>query len=175
MNMNFFLSFAIEKLTYPTVKLVASFLLSYPLAGVLKRLPDSKPWQKNAFIVGISIFYLVGLFDLWDGLRTLLYSSVAAYTIAYSVDGPIMPWIAFIVLMGHMSISHIYRQITHNPSSVDITGAQMVLVIKLTAFCWNVHDGRLRREQLSESQRYAAVVEFPSILNFAGYVLFFPS
>lgn len=35
----------------PLVKLIFSFLLSYPLAGVLKRLPDNKPWQKNVFII----------------------------------------------------------------------------------------------------------------------------
>lgn len=33
------------------VKLVFSFFLSYPLAGVLKRIPDKAPWQKNAFII----------------------------------------------------------------------------------------------------------------------------
>ena len=157
------------------MKLITCFLLSYPLAGVLKRLPEAQPWRKSAFIIGTSIFYLVGIFDLWDGLRTLLYSSVVVYALAYYVDGSLMPWIGFIFLMGHMSISHIYRQIAHTPSVVDITGAQMVLVMKLSAFCWNVHDGRLPREQLSESQKYAAIVEFPSILNFAGYVLFFPS
>lgn len=32
-----------------TVKLISSFLLSYPLAGVLKRLPDDKPYFKNVF------------------------------------------------------------------------------------------------------------------------------
>ena len=34
-----------------TVKLIASFLLSYPLAGVLKRIPDAKPHQKNFFTI----------------------------------------------------------------------------------------------------------------------------
>lgn len=33
------------------VKLIFSFLLSYPLAGLLKRVPDSKPWLKNLFII----------------------------------------------------------------------------------------------------------------------------
>ncbi|PGH04732.1 hypothetical protein AJ79_07011 [Helicocarpus griseus UAMH5409] len=157
------------------LKLISSFLLSYPLAGVLKRIPDAKPWQKNVFIVCVSIFYLVGLFDLWDGLRTLLYSSAGAYVIAYYIDGSLMPWIGFIFLMAHMSISHITRQLENSPSTVDITGAQMVLVMKLTAFCWNVHDGRLPQEQLSESQKYAAITKFPDLLDYAGYVLFFPS
>lgn len=35
------------------VKLIFTFLLSYPLAGVLKRIPDSKPAYKNLFIVGL--------------------------------------------------------------------------------------------------------------------------
>ncbi|PYI10851.1 MBOAT family protein [Aspergillus sclerotiicarbonarius CBS 121057] len=157
------------------LKLIASFLLSYPLAGLLKRIPDAQPWKKNAFIIAVSLFYIVGLFDLWDGLRTLFYSAAGTYLIAYYIDGSLMPWIGFIFLMGHMSISHIYRQIVNDPQSVDITGAQMVLVMKLSSFCWNVHDGRLPQSQLSDPQKYAAITQFPSILDYTGYVLFFPA
>lgn len=35
-----------------TVKLIFSILISYPLAAVLKRIPDSKPTSKNLFIAG---------------------------------------------------------------------------------------------------------------------------
>ncbi|KAL4801697.1 MBOAT, membrane-bound O-acyltransferase family-domain-containing protein [Aspergillus unguis] len=156
------------------LKLIASFLLSYPLAALLKRIPDAHPWKKNAFNIGVSLFYLVGLFDLWDGLRTLIYSSAGIYAIAYYIDGSMMPWIGFIFLMSHMSINHITRQILDDPQTVDITGAQMVLVMKLSAFCWNVHDGRLPQNQLSDPQKYAAITKFPSILDYLGYVLFFP-
>ncbi|GLB10103.1 lysophospholipid acyltransferase [Aspergillus tubingensis] len=157
------------------LKLIASFLLSYPLAGLLKRIPDAQPWKKNAFIISVSLFYLVGLFDLWDGLRTLFYSAAGTYLIAHYIDGSLMPWIGFIFLMGHMSISHIYRQIVNDPQAIDITGAQMVLVMKLTSFCWNVHDGRLPQTQLSDPQKYAAITQFPTILDYTGYVLFFPA
>lgn len=86
-----------------------------------------------------------------------------------------MPWVGFIFLMGHMSINHISRQSANTPEIVDITGAQMVLIMKLTAFCWNVHDGRLKQEDLSEQQRDKAIIIMPSPLDYAGYVLFFPS
>jgi lysophospholipid acyltransferase len=33
------------------VKLVFTFYLSFPLAAVLKRIPDKAPWQKNLFII----------------------------------------------------------------------------------------------------------------------------
>ncbi|KAI9826236.1 MAG: hypothetical protein M1819_007403 [Sarea resinae] len=92
------------------LKLVFSFVLSYPLAAVLKRIPDAKPYQKNLFIIG-----------------------------------------------------------------VDISGAQMVLVMKLTAFCWNVHDGRLPQKNITEFQRARALPKLPRLLDFTAYVLFFPS
>jgi lysophospholipid acyltransferase len=157
------------------VKLIGSFLLSYPLAAILKRIPDAQPAKKNAFIISVSLFYIVGLFDLWDGLRTLLYSAAGTYAIAYYVDGSLMPWIGFLFLMGHMSINHIYRQIADDNQVVDITGAQMVMVMKLSSFCWNIHDGRKPQETLSDAQKYSAIIEFPSIVNYLGYVLFFPS
>jgi len=86
-----------------------------------------------------------------------------------------MPWLGFTFLMGHMSVSHIYRHYVNDPDTVDITGAQMVLVMKLTAFCWNVHDGRLPDEELEDIQRDRALKELPNLLDYAGYVFFFPS
>ena len=70
----------------------------------------------------VSLFYLIGLFDLWTGLRTLLIDAIGAYWIAAKIRGPYMPWIGFIFLMGHMSINHIIRQYRADPHAVDITG-----------------------------------------------------
>ncbi|OCK80814.1 MBOAT family protein [Lepidopterella palustris CBS 459.81] len=157
------------------LKLIFSFLLSYPLAAVLKRIPDKSPWQKNLFIIGVGLFYLIGLFDLWDGLRTLMWSSVGAYAIAAYIDSPYMPWIGFVFCMGHMSLSHIQRQRANDHRAVDISGAQMVLVMKLTAFCWNVSDARHPDSELTDFQKERAIKKLPNLLDYAGYVLFFPS
>lgn len=126
-------------------------------------------------IFSVSTFYLVGLFDLWIGFRTLAISSVGAYLIATYVKGPYMPWIAFVFLMGHLSINQLSRQFLNNPDVVDITGAQMVLVMKLSAFCWNVADGTQPEKNLSDFQKERAIKQLPGYLDFAGYVLFFPS
>lgn len=157
------------------LKLITSFLLSYPLAGLLKRVPDEKPALKNLFVIAVSTFYLVGLFDLWAGVKTLAISSIGAYCIARFIQGPFMPWIGFAFCMGHLSISQITRQFVNDLGVVDITGAQMVMVMKLTAFCWNVADGRLPDSDLSDFQKERAIKQLPSLLDFAGYVLFFPS
>lgn len=86
-----------------------------------------------------------------------------------------MPWIGFVFLMGHLSVNQLARQFVNDSGVVDITGAQMVLVMKLSAFCWNVADGRLAEDELSDFQKERAIKKLPSLLNFAGYVLFFPS
>ena len=72
--------------------------------------------------LSVSLFYLVGLFDLWAGVRTILISSIGAYIIAAKINGPYMPWIGFVFLMGHMSVSHVYRQLANAPREVDVTG-----------------------------------------------------
>lgn len=105
----------------------------------------------------------------------VLFDAIGTYLIAAYIGGPYMPWIGFTFLMGHMSISHIYRMIEDSPSSVDITGAQMVLVMKLSAFCWNVWDGKQKDEDLNDVQKERAIRQLPSVLDYAGFVSFFPS
>lgn len=117
----------------------------------------------------------MGLFDLWSGLAVLVFDAIGTYLIAAYIQGPYMPWIGFVFLMGHMSVSHIYRKLAASPSSVDITGAQMVTVMKLSSFCWNVWDGRQKQSELSDAQKDRALTELPTPLEYAGYVAFFPS
>ncbi|KAK3048877.1 Lysophospholipid acyltransferase [Extremus antarcticus] len=157
------------------LKLIFSFLISYPLAGVLKRLPDDKPWLKNVFSISVGVFFVIGLFDLWGGLFTITLDAVATYAIAAYIQGPYMPWIGFVWLMGHMSVSHIYRQMVNDPSLVDITGAQMVMVMKLSAFCWNVWDGKQKQADLTDAQKERMLTGLPSALDYAGFVAFFPA
>lgn len=117
----------------------------------------------------------MGLFDLWHGLFTVTLDATVTYLIAAYIQGPWMPWVGFVYLMGHMSVSHIYRQIEDNPAAVDITGAQMVMVMKLSAFCWNVFDGRQPSKDLNSDQKERMLTALPSVLDYAGFVAFFPS
>ncbi|KAK5069694.1 Lysophospholipid acyltransferase [Lithohypha guttulata] len=157
------------------LKLLFSFIISYPLAAVLKRIPDSRPNLKNIYIVSIGLFFLIGLFDLYAGIRTILISAGGTYVVSYYIDGTLMPWIVFVFLMGHMSSNHIIRQRLDDPSQVDITGMQMVMIMKLSAFAWNVHDGRIKRDLLTDGQKEKAIYKMPGFLDYSAYVLFFPA
>lgn len=45
---------------------------------------------------------------------------------------------------------------------------------KLTAFCWNIHDGQLPQDSLADFQKERALTQLPGILNFTGYVVRLP-
>ncbi|KAF3925587.1 hypothetical protein ABW21_db0204604 [Orbilia brochopaga] len=49
---------------------------------------------------------------------------------------------------------------------VIASGVQM-----LTAFCWNVWDGKSPASELTPSQQDRAIREMPSVLDYAGYVV----
>lgn len=89
-----------------------------------------------------------------------------------------MPWLNFTFVMGHLLMNHVYAQVfveKYNPDIIDITGAQMVLCMKLTSFGWNIYDGWASWSQLTEFQKDRAVREHPDLLDFLAYVFYFPS
>ena len=89
-----------------------------------------------------------------------------------------MPWINFAFVMGHLLLNHVYSQLFvehYNPDLIDITGAQMVLCMKLTSFAWNVYDGWLPESQLSEFQKDRAIRQHPDFVDFLAYAFYFPS
>ncbi|CCG81157.1 MBOAT family protein [Taphrina deformans PYCC 5710] len=163
------------------LKIIVCLVLSYPLAAVLKRLPDSQPQVKNIYVISVGLFFLVGIFNLWSGIRTIFISCAGTWLLSKYMQGPLMPWINFVFIMGHMSINQIYRQRFGNDDVVDITGSQMVLVMKLTAFAWNVHDGRAARRaqggmgSLAPFQQESAITELPDLLSYIAWAMFFPS
>ena len=124
------------------LKLVTILYGVVPLCSILKRLPDEKPHLKNLYNIAyihssfdsvaddsISLFILVGVYDLWNGLWIILSSAIGTYVLSFRLKGPMMPWIVFIFVMGQMSISQLIRQIYKTPDDViDYTGYHFVML-----------------------------------------------
>ena len=72
--------------------------------------------------------------------------------------------------MGLLTVNHFARWITNTPLDiVEITGTQMVLVMKLSLFAWACYDGTRPVEQLDSVQKRDRVAELPGLLPFLGY------
>ncbi|WVQ99616.1 hypothetical protein IAU59_006753 [Kwoniella sp. CBS 9459] len=153
------------------LKLIFSLLMSYPLGSLFVRLPPSKPYVAHLFSIVVSTFVIWPLLGLGGGLLHLLFSIAGTYVIASTQKSKNMPWIAFTFVMGHL----LFNIVGTSADTIEITGSQMVLAMKLTTFAWNIHDGRQRTEDLDASQIESRLTEMPSPLAFLGYCLFFPS
>ncbi|CAD6905391.1 unnamed protein product [Tilletia controversa] len=156
------------------VRLFTLFLASYPLALPLASL---SPTQKHIYSLAITTTFLGPVMRLWPGYAQLVATSLATYYIAKNnVGGRKMPWIVMFFQMGHLIGNHLVRELTGIPlTTVEITAMQMVLCMNLTTFAWDVYDGQQRTDaQCDPQQRESRIVRFPSLLEFAGYVSYFP-
>ncbi|WWD17220.1 hypothetical protein CI109_101658 [Kwoniella shandongensis] len=150
------------------LKLIAGLLISFPLGSLYIRLPPSRPNIAHLFSVIVSTIFLVPLLGLGGGMLHLLFSIAGTYLIVVTMKGPNMPWVAFCFVMGHLLFNHISRHVLSIPATtIEITGTQMVLVMKLSTFAWNIHDGRQNPE--------TRLTTVPNPLAFLGYCFFFPS
>lgn len=160
-----------------SLKILTCAFLSFPFSIIFKRLPDKKYTLKHSYIVGVAAFYVFVILSLGSGFFTLLFSSLGTYAITRYVKTSSMPWINFLFLMGHLATSHLKAQFfnSYDATKIDITGAQMVMVMKLSAFGWSVYDAKQPAESLTEYTKYRAIKRHPNILEYFGYVFFYPS
>ncbi|SCW00624.1 LAFE_0C08328g1_1 [Lachancea fermentati] len=160
------------------VKLAICLFTSFPLNALMKRLPDKRVNLKCWYIVAVSAFYLFGVLNILNGFFTLFISTMFTYCITRFYRSRFMPYLNFVVVMGHLALNHIDAQFLNSrePSELDITGAQMVLVMKLTSFAWSYYDGSLTDySNLTPYQKAKAVKKHPSLLHFLAYAFFYPS
>jgi len=57
--------------------------------------------------------------------------------------------------------------------TLDFTGPQMILTLKLTSFGNNYYDGSRPDSELNEEQKQLRIKKLPSLLEFYGFVYFF--
>ncbi|KAJ2390296.1 Lysophospholipid acyltransferase [Coemansia sp. RSA 2611] len=156
---------------------VVGVLLSYALAHAFQRIPARRPAAKHMFSI-VSTVFLFGLVqEQYTGLLHLTVGAVALYGLMRLVNRAYMPYAVFLAAMLHLSYSHVRRQLNEHVSGrveLDYTGAQMVFVIKATSLAFCIHDGQQPQAGLSAYQRKNAISQTPDVLEYLGYVFFFP-
>lgn len=160
-------------------KQLVCLFISFPFAFLLRYLPKNNKFMKNIYVISVASFYLFGVLNIFNGFVTLLVAALGTFVITKYIKHPSMPWINFVFCVGHLCMNHLAAQFfiddVYDPNKIDITGAQMVLVIKLTSFAWNIHDGRFKSQELNSYQISKTIVEFPKLIDFISYTFFFPS
>lgn len=80
-----------------------------------------------------------------------------------------------IVSLVYLSLVHMHRLLfDYGSYSLDITGPLMIITQKVTLLTFSIHDGFARDEaELTKSQKFHAVRQLPSALEYFSYVLHF--
>ncbi|KAJ1730501.1 Lysophospholipid acyltransferase [Coemansia biformis] len=161
------------------IAIIVGVLLSYALAHVFRRIPADMPAARHVFSVVSSVISYGIVQGHSTGVVHLAVGSIAIYILMCNLRGPAMPRAVFLAAMVHMSYSHIRRQMSEAVSGrieQDYTGAQMVFVMKVTSLANCIHDGqRGDRDTLTGYQRKNAIRGVPGLLEYLGYVFFFPA
>lgn len=138
--------------------------------------PSSAALVRHLYSIVPSILFGVWLFG-WDLLHSLV-SSLVGYAILLGLArstscGKIM----FVYAMAYVAASHIYSMYySYMDWHLDFTRPQMIITIKLTTLAFNLSDAKHRAEEdLSAHEKEKRVKELPSLLEFIGYIYFFPS
>lgn len=172
------LGLASDQLAY-----VLCLFAAYPLALVYNLLPSASLKHLVDVLLGVSMAQFV-LGAQW--VHSLL-SALTTYLLVRFGPAKYAPYLVFAFNMLYMSASHIYRlYVDYMGWTLDFTGPQMLLVIKLSSFAYNYYDGVVdktwatKRDSLSparkrvyEARQKLALSQFPSPLEFFGYVYSF--
>ena len=157
------------------IKLFSCLLAAFPLAAVFPYLTN--PSAKHIYSLAVSFVFLVPVLNLHTGFLQLVGSALVTYYICmFKVGGNNMGWLVFALQMGHLTYNHAVRKFGGIPlSTIEITAMQMVAVMNLTTFAWDCYDGQIRTEQqCDESQKQSRITKMPGLLEFLGYVFYFP-
>ncbi|KAJ7087231.1 endoplasmic reticulum protein [Mycena belliarum] len=157
------------------IKLITCLLIAYPLGSLFIRIPSNQPALKHLFNIGITLLFFFPILRLYSAFFQLLASILATYYLTRNYHGSKMPWVVFCLVMGHLTVNHVIRAVYNlSYETLEVTGPQMVLTMKLTTFAWNVYDGRRPAADLDKWQMAKRVTQFPSLLEFLGYSFYFP-
>lgn len=157
------------------IKLISCLLIAYPLGSLFVRVPSTQPALRHLFSICVALLFFFPVLKIYSAFFQLLASILATYFIAKYNKSSKMPWIVFVIVMGHLTVNHVIRAVYgFSYETMEVTGPQMVLTMKLTTFAWNVYDGRRKAEALDKWQLSKRITKYPSILEFLGYSFYFP-
>ncbi|EFA78146.1 membrane bound O-acyl transferase family protein [Heterostelium album PN500] len=155
------------------VKFVLCMLFSYPMAMVLRSLPNAS--TKHMMSIALGIFYCHFSLGAFSWIHSFA-SSLVCYIMVSVLPRRVSHIWVFVFAMAYLSISHWYRMYTDYMGwTMDFTSPQMVLTLKLTSFAWNLYDGSRPATELTSDQQRRSIKKVPSLLEFFGFIYFFPT
>jgi lysophospholipid acyltransferase len=159
------------------LKYLSCLLLAVPLSSIFRFLGSGHENVKHLISIVISIFFCHFSLGEYSWIHSLMVSMIS-YTLLSLLPHGIAHKAVFVFALGHLSACHIYRMYEDwSGWSLDFTGPQMILTIKLTTLSVDYYDGNRtddEKARMSSFQKEHMIGRLPTMLEFLGYVYFFP-
>lgn len=148
-------------------------ILSIPVSHPLSRLPASSNLT-HVYNILVSYLFLTQVLYLHSGFLQLLGQCIGTWCAVKfcrsTQKSKMWTFTIFWANMALLTVNHFIRWYTNlSLDIVEITGPQMVLVMKLGLFAWAAYDGGRPAEKLDAAQLKERLVEVPGLLPFLGY------
>ncbi|KAH9101924.1 hypothetical protein AeMF1_021370 [Aphanomyces euteiches] len=166
------------------VRYVGCLFGAYPVAILFSLVPSATLKHIFSLTIGVALAQFV-FGPSW--VHTLIMA-ISTYLLVVLAPPKYAPRLVFLWNMIYMSASHLYRlYVDYMGWSLDVTGPQMLLVIKLTAFAYNYFDGVVDSKRINTptdnkalqavytSRKALSLSKLPSLLEYFGYVYCFPT
>jgi len=157
------------------LKFLLCFFSAYPLAAIYNFLPTSNTTVRHLY--GMILGLLMGYFCLEKELVYSFGSSLVCYFLLTVLDikSGMAHKAVFAFSMLFLSACHLYRMHRDYMGwSMDFTGPQMLLTLKLTTLAFDLYDGTQNFDKLGAYQKEMHVKQLPNLFEFIAYVYFFP-
>ncbi|KAL7714410.1 Vacuolar protein sorting 26 [Entamoeba marina] len=161
-----------ENINVPTdqLKYFASLLISIPICIGYRYLPNYV--NLKHFIYGVTGFILTYLVFGLEVFSTF-FTAIPSYIVMKYTKTQRASNICFLYIFGYLLYRHFYLYFDQYLEwSLDFTTTHMILTLKLTAFCFSVSNGK--KKHLTPYLEDHKITKYPSILEFFGFVFFFP-
>ncbi|RHY34185.1 hypothetical protein DYB32_001077 [Aphanomyces invadans] len=156
----------------------------YPVAAMFALLPS--PTIKHAVSLGWGV--MIAQFVFGSAWVHTLVMALGSYLILLCGSRRHIGTISMVWNLVYLSFSHVYRMyVDYMGVTLDISGPQMVLCMKLTALAYNLYDGTVDAPRLASkpdstslarvfaSRKALAVSSVPSVLEYLSYAFCFPT
>eukprot|EP01121_Diplochlamys_sp_Union-15-3_P020647 TRINITY_DN8099_c0_g1_i3.p1 TRINITY_DN8099_c0_g1~~TRINITY_DN8099_c0_g1_i3.p1 ORF type:complete len:385 (+),score=31.10 TRINITY_DN8099_c0_g1_i3:55-1209(+) len=168
----FYVTEASGFLTQDKTRYIFCILLVYPLSLLFRLLPPNATLKH---LVGMALGVWMGYFCIGTDIIHSFISSTVVYLMVEYLDPKLSHKVVFIFCFAYIVISHLYRlYVDYLGWTLDFSGIQMLLTLRLTAYAFNVYDGTLSEKDLACPElKESRLPRKVSMIEYYGYVYFF--
>ena len=87
--------------------MIACLLISYPLGSIFVRVPTVG--LKHVFSISVTLFYLLGMLNMFNALLQLLLDILVTYYLAKGMTDKRMPWLVFMCVFFVFDAGRVYQ------------------------------------------------------------------